>query len=296
LWRLRCSTSPLPDGVFGAPASCATAAAWQRKRARSRRARPPGRCRSPPSPRVHWWACLPRCHPPAPRPGVRKAKGQYRRSEQRGRRGGLGGHRRRRGGEADRPVHRGPTGPTAPRENARTKGGRRRKPRRGPPLADLAQAGRRDVTVPVCLETDDVRGQPIQGAACPLRISLGVGAGVGPVARVGGACGPLIGGAFPHVARSVQIRPVVRFHGRDARGHAWWARPIGGNCRRPARGRPSRAQWQGGRGPRSPPATVHRDGFVQRAPVGPSLGGLGGAFPPPVSQVAAKLAGPPPPR
>jgi len=43
--------------------------------------------------------------------------------------------------------------------------GRWRESRCCPPLADLAQAGRRDVAVLMCLESDDVRGQPTQGAA-----------------------------------------------------------------------------------------------------------------------------------
>jgi len=98
--------------------------------------------------------------PTAPRPGVGVAQGQDRR-----------GNRWRRGGS--RTVHgerpdRGPVralgrcagGPPRPRQDPRAEGGRWRKTRCGPPLADLAQAARRDVTVSVCLEADDVRGQP----------------------------------------------------------------------------------------------------------------------------------------
>jgi len=51
-------------------------------------------------------------------------------------------------------------GPPRPRQDPRAEGERWRKPLCGPQLADLAQAARRDVTVSVCLEADDVRGQP----------------------------------------------------------------------------------------------------------------------------------------
>jgi len=103
--------------------------------------------------------------PAASGSGVGVAKGQYRCGDRRRRRDGLGGHRRRRDGGAVRHFHRGTAAPPGPRWDAGAEGGRWRESRCGPPLANLAQAGHRDVTVPVRLETDDVRGQPTNGAA-----------------------------------------------------------------------------------------------------------------------------------
>jgi len=96
----------------------------------------------------------------APRPGSGVAQGQ----DRRGNRWRRGGARTVRGGRPDRgrvrALGRCEGGPPRPRQDPRAEGGRWRKTRCGPPLADLAQAAPRDVTVSVCLEADDVRGQP----------------------------------------------------------------------------------------------------------------------------------------
>jgi len=98
--------------------------------------------------------------PPAPQPGGEVAQGQ----DRRGYRWRRGGARKVRGERPDRgPVRalgRCAGGPPRPRQDPPAASGRWRETRCGPPLADLAQAARRDVTVSVCLEADDVRGQP----------------------------------------------------------------------------------------------------------------------------------------
>ena len=93
------------------------------------------------------------------------AKGQYRRDGRLGRWGGLSCDRRRRSGEAVWCIYRGTGAPARPCEDAGSEGWRWQESRRGPPLADLSQTGRRSVILPVRLETDDVRGQPTEGAA-----------------------------------------------------------------------------------------------------------------------------------
>jgi len=137
-------------------------------------------------------------------------------------------------------------------------------------------------------------GSPLKSS--PLRVSLVVASAAVPVTRVVGARGPLLGGAFPLVARSVRVRPIIHFNGVDERGRARRAGPIGGSCRRQGCDRRSHAQRQGRRRCGSPPVSMRRDGLEQRASVAPHRKGLGGALPHPVPQVATERAGPPPPR
>jgi len=103
--------------------------------------------------------------PTAPQPGGGVAQGQNRRVTRWHRRGA----RIVRGQRPDRGQVRAPGrcagDPPRPRQDPGAEGGRRRETRCGPPLADLTQAARRDVAVSVCLEADNVRGQPTEGTA-----------------------------------------------------------------------------------------------------------------------------------
>jgi len=103
--------------------------------------------------------------PTAPRPGGGVAQGQNRRGSQWQRRGArtVCGQRPDRG--QVRARRRCADDPPRPRQDPRAKGGRWRETRCGTPLADLAQAVRRDVTASVCLQADNVRGQLTYGAA-----------------------------------------------------------------------------------------------------------------------------------
>jgi len=97
--------------------------------------------------------------PTAPRPGGGVAQGQDRRGNgwHRGGARTVSGERPDRG--PVRALGRCAVGPPRPCREPRAEGGRWRNTRCGPPLADLAQAARRDVKVPVCPEADNVRWQ-----------------------------------------------------------------------------------------------------------------------------------------
>jgi len=111
--------------------------------------------------------------------------------------------------------------------------------------------------------------------------------GAGRLVLPGPTRGQLPGGAPTLVRPDVFVGALIGFHCVDERPGA----QVGGGGREIGRGERCRggghAQMQG-RGRRGPTANSARhDGFAQRAPVRPNLGGLGGALPHPVPQVAA---------
>jgi len=99
------------------------------------------------------------------RPGGVVVQGQNQRGDRQHRRGARNVRVRRLDRGHVRAPGRCAAEPSRPRQDPRAEGGRRRENSRGLPPADLTQAARRDIAVPVCLEADNVRGQPTQGAA-----------------------------------------------------------------------------------------------------------------------------------
>ena len=103
--------------------------------------------------------------PTASRPGGGVSQVQNRRGDRQHRREGRGIYGLRVAWGLVRASKRCAATPPRTREDLGAEGERPRETLRGPPLADLTQAARRDVKVPVRVEAENVRGQPTQEAA-----------------------------------------------------------------------------------------------------------------------------------